>query len=77
MEKKLTFSYDKEGDILDISIGKPKKAISEEVAEDFFVRLEPKTKKVVGFMVLNFEKRFGKKKPATLPILGNFKLAGI
>lgn len=75
MEKALNFSYDQEGDILDISIGKARKAISEEVSEDVFVRLEPKTKKVIGFMILNFEKRFDKaKKPEVLPILGDFKI---
>ena len=77
MEKKLTFSYDKDGDVLDIFIGKPQKAVSKEISEDFFIRMEPKTKEIIGFMVLNFEKRFGKKKPESLPILGNFKLAKI
>ena len=36
MEKALNFSYDKEGDILDISLGKPQKAVSEEISDDFF-----------------------------------------
>jgi uncharacterized protein YuzE len=58
MEKKMRFAYDKEADILDISIGKPKTAISREIEDDFFVRIDPKTKKVVGFSVLNFEKWF-------------------
>jgi uncharacterized protein YuzE len=60
MEKNLNFYYDKEGDILDISIGRPKKAISEEISEDFFLRKDRKTGKIVGFMMLNFEKRFTK-----------------
>ena len=60
MDKKLIFSFDKEGDVLDISIGKPRKAISEEIKEDIFVRKNPKTKEIVGFMILNFEKRFKK-----------------
>ena len=60
MDKKLIFSFDKEGDVLDISIGKPRKAISEEIKEDVFVRKDPKTKEIVGFMILNFEKRFKK-----------------
>ncbi len=60
MDKKLIFSFDKEGDVLDISIGKPKKAISEEIKEDVFIRKNPKTKEIVGFMILNFEKRFKK-----------------
>lgn len=60
MDKKLMFSFDKEGDVLDISIGKPRKAISEEIKEDVFVRKDSKTKEIVGFMILNFEKRFKK-----------------
>lgn len=78
MEKALNFSYDKEGDILDISLGQPKKAISEEISDDFFVRLEPKSKKIVGFMILNFEKRFDKsRKLEALPVIGNFRLAKV
>ena len=60
MDKKLIFSFDKEGDVLDISIGKPRKAVSEEIKEDVFVRKDQKTKEIVGFMILNFEKRFKK-----------------
>ena len=78
MEKALNFAYDKEGDILDISLGQPKGAISEEISEDFFVRLEPKTKQILGFMILNFERKFGRShKAEILPIVGDFKLAKV
>ncbi len=76
MEKRLTFSFDKEGDILDISIGKPKKAISREVDDDFFVRVDPKTKKVVGFSIINFEKWFkDEADKKVVPIKAEFLLA--
>ena len=58
MAKKIRLAYDKEADILDISLSKPINAISREVEDDFFVRIDPKTKRVVGFSVLNFEKWF-------------------
>ena len=58
MAEKLRFAYDKGADILDISLGEPKEAISREIEGDFFVRLDPKTNKVVGFSILNFEKWF-------------------
>lgn len=75
MEKNLIFSYDKEGDILDISLGKPQKAISEEIEEDVFVRLEPKTKKIIGFMILNFTRKFGTfQRREKLPITGHFEV---
>lgn len=51
MDKKLIFSFDKEGDVLNISIGKPRKAISEEIKEDVFIRKDPKTKEIVGFIL--------------------------
>lgn len=76
MEKRLTFSFDKEGDILDISIGKPKKVISREVDDDFFVRVDPKTKKVVGFSIINFEKWFkDETDKKVVPIKAEFLLA--
>lgn len=74
MEKKLNFSYDKVGDILDISLGKPQKAISEEVKEDFYVRLNPKTHQVVGFMILNFIRHSQKKEVSEIPVVGTFDL---
>jgi uncharacterized protein YuzE len=58
MEGKIMFWFDKEGDVLDISIGKPQKAVSKEVGEDIIVRMNPKNKEVVGFTILNFTKRF-------------------
>lgn len=73
MEEKLNFYFDKEGDVLDISVGEPKKAISEEISEDFFVRKDMKTNKIVGFMILNFEKRFSKLgKKESIPIKAVF-----
>ena len=75
MEKGLRFSFDKGADVLDISIGAPKKAISREVDDDFFVRIDPKTKKVVGFSILNFEKWFKDEKDRKIiPIKAEFLL---
>ena len=58
MANTLRFAYDKQADILDISLGKPKRATSREIEDDFFVRLDPKTGKVLGFSILNFAKWF-------------------
>jgi len=74
-KKKLRFSYDLEGDVLDISIGRPARAISNEIADDFFVRLNPKTKRVVGFSILNFRKQASKKNgEIKVPIEASFHL---
>lgn len=74
MEKKLIFSYDKEGDVLDIAVGRPQRAIFDEVAPDIFVRCDPKSNEVMGFMILNFSKRFGEKKTTSVPVAGHFAL---
>lgn len=74
MGKKLNFSYDRKGDVLDISLGKSQPAVSEEVQDDFYVRIQPKTKAVVGFMILNFSRRSQNKKSTELPVFGAFSL---
>lgn len=77
MEKKLKFFFDKEGDVLDIAIDKPKRAISREIGNDVLVRIDPETKEIVGFTILNFEKRFEHlRRPETLPITAVFSQAG-
>lgn len=57
-DNRLKFFFDKKGDALDIAIGKHEKAISRELENDIVVRIDPKTKEIVGFTILNFEKRF-------------------
>jgi uncharacterized protein YuzE len=58
MGKEIRMVYDDEGDVLDVSIGEPKDAISREVEEDFFLRVKPDSGEVVGFSMLNFRKWF-------------------
>lgn len=69
MGKEIKMAYDDEGDILDISIGSSEKAISKEVEDDFFLRVNPVSGEVVGFSILNFRKWFRDAKDIkTLPI---------
>lgn len=74
MAEKMIFSYDKEGDVLDISLGKPQKSVSREITDDIFIRLD-KVGKITGFMVLNFEKRFKNKTEEKIPLEAEFTLA--
>ena len=77
MEKELKFFFDKQGDSLDIAIGEPEKAISKEIGNDIVMRVEPETGEVVGFTILNFEKRFEHlNKSETLPITATFTEIG-
>ncbi|MBS3054375.1 MAG: DUF2283 domain-containing protein [Candidatus Aenigmarchaeota archaeon] len=72
--EKMRFFYDDEGDVLDISIGKPRKAKSEEIGNDIIVRKD-KRGKVVGFTILNFEKRSEKEKGFNIPVEAKFETA--
>jgi hypothetical protein len=73
MGKKLRMSYDKEGDVLDVALGDPSPAISEEVEDDFFIRRHPVSGEIVGFSILNFEKWFQEvREYKMLPLEGQF-----
>ena len=42
--EKMMFWFDKKGDILDISIGSPKRSVSKEIGDDIILRIDPETK---------------------------------
>ena len=62
MEGKINFFFDEEGDVLDITIGQPRKAVAKELKNDIAVRCDPETGEIVGIVILNFLKRFKTKK---------------
>lgn len=69
MEKVTELFYDTEGDVLYLSIGKPQRAVSQELGDDVLLRVDPDTGEVVGLTVLNLSSRFGaRNEPHTLPI---------
>jgi uncharacterized protein YuzE len=59
MDKKrmMQLTYDTEGDVLYLSIGEPRAAISREIGDDVLLRLDPETGEVVGLKVLNLSSR--------------------
>ena len=73
VKKQLKFDYDQEGDVLDISLDRSRSALTREVAEDFFVRVDEKTAEILGFMILNIQKQ-SKRTKRSLPIFGHFEL---
>ena len=75
MAKQLRFFFDRDADILYLSLGKPRPAISKEVGDDILVRVDPKNHRVVGCTILNLTKRFRKMKEAeSLPLSGELTL---
>lgn len=69
MEKMMQLAYDQEGDVLYLSIGDPRPAISEELGDDVLLRVSIDTGEVVGLTILNFSSRFGSSsEPHSLPV---------
>ena len=58
MRKEVQFHYDREADVLYLSVGKPQKSKTMEIGEDFVLRLHPKSGQVVGMTIINFAKHF-------------------
>ena len=59
-KEKVTIDYDNGADVLYLSFGNPRKAITEE-AGDIGIRLDEKTNELVGITVIDFMKKFKKK----------------
>ena len=77
MRKDVHFHYDREADVLYLSIGKTQKAKTVETGEDFVLRLHPKNGQVVGMTIINFSKHFPQVRLGRpdLPTDGSFNAA--
>ena len=77
MQNKVHFHYDREADVLYLSVGKPQKAKTIEIGEDFVLRLHPKSGQVVGLTIINFSKHFPQLRPGRydFPTNGSFNAA--
>ena len=71
--EKMKFFYDREGDILDISLSEPEKATSKEIGDDMIIRISERDE-IVGVTILNFEKHFEKSDLIHVPLYAEFSL---
>ena len=53
----LTWEYDEEGDVLYISVGDPRPAVTIDLGESILARYDEKEKEVVGITILNVRRR--------------------
>lgn len=58
LTSKMNYDYDKTSDILYISLGEPKQAISIEKETGVLLRVDPFKDKIVGITVINVKKKF-------------------
>jgi len=79
MRKEVQFHYDREADVLYLSVGKPQRAKTVEMGEDFILRLHPKNGQAVGMTIINFSKHFPQLRlgRSDLPTDGSFNAARV
>jgi len=66
--EKIEFDYDEEADVMYISFGEPKEAITEEIG-NIAIRIDERNREVVGLTIIEFMKTFGKShRPIKIPI---------
>lgn len=69
MDKVTQLFYDREADVLYLSIGEPRRAISREIGDDVLLRVDPETDDVVGLTIMNLSSRFGElESPQSIPV---------
>lgn len=74
MKGKLHIYYDKEGDFLEFTAGKPTKGYFKDLGHDVFERIDEKTGEVKGFAIFNFKKRTEKLKPIEFSLPAKIEL---
>jgi uncharacterized protein YuzE len=67
----MQLAYDRKADVLYLSVGEPRPAISREVGDDLLLRIDARTGEIVGLTVLNLSTR----RSETLPIAVDFHQA--
>ena len=66
--KSLRVAYDEESDVLYLSFGKPRKAISRELQPGVLTRLDLRSRMTMGLTIIDFRKRFAAKPEDAIPV---------
>ena len=67
--------YDQEADVLYVTRGKPEYTDYVEHSDDVILRLDPETKRLVGFTIIDFSQHFAKQESdISLPFGIDFQL---
>jgi uncharacterized protein YuzE len=53
----MQLAYDTEADVLYLSIGEPRRAVSREIGDDVLLRLDPDNGSIIGLTILNLSTR--------------------
>ena len=67
--------YDREADVLYVNRGKPEYTDYVEHSDDVILRLDPETKQLIGFTIIDFSQHFAKQESdITLPFGIEFQM---
>ncbi|MBI2109691.1 hypothetical protein HYT58_00770 [Candidatus Woesearchaeota archaeon] len=66
MKEKVHIYYDEEGDLFELQLGKPRKGYFRDIGRGISERIDEKTGKVIGIMIIGFRKRMSKLKEIEL-----------
>ena len=67
--------YDREADVLYVTRGKPEYTDYVEHSDDVILRLDPETKQLIGFTIIDFSQHFAKQESdITLPFGIEFQM---
>lgn len=72
--RELSIYYDKEGDFLEVRIGKPTISYFKDLGNDIFERIDEKTGEVRGVSIANFKRRIENLKPIKISLQMNERL---
>ena len=74
IKDKIQFHYDRDGDVLYVSFGKPKPAKSIEKDNGIHIRIDPFNDEIIGFTVINYMYQKRKGLLHSIPDFENIKL---
>ena len=77
MDKRLNFLYDHQADVLYVSKGQPVYTDSVALNDQVIVQVNPATKEIVGFSIVDFMRCFvNRETPASVPLTATFERVG-
>ncbi len=78
MKDRLGILYDKEADVLYVSLGHPEHTEYVEMDDDFILRLDPASGAIVGVTIIDFAAHFASEQPTlSVPLLADFERAPV
>ena len=78
MDPKLSLSYDREGDILHLSLCPPyPEQETEELGDEVVARLNPETSEIETLEFLFFLKRLARENPIEVAVTGKLRMIGL